>query len=557
MYLFLLLCSLCLYQPALAALEIVGATPEISQNIQKRIDYKMRFPFELDERFLDQIKRESIEAIKPYGYFSPTINIDTDPTDQHIILDIKLNKISNIRSIDIEYTHPPTTPDIENMIAHIINHHLYSPFNNKSMDDISNEIKNKAMTLGYNDVIVTRGYTTINKQTHLADITYLVTLNEKNLFGKITYPEQSNAHCLSRFHNIYEGENFDPDKLKYFQKNMMSSGLYAQTTVRTTPRKNFPNIQDVSVEYTKIKPMQFFLGFGVKANLSESNLTPQAQANIDLNDLGGCGNTLNIGIQGSTNGGRFHTNALFPQPSGMHDFILLSSKINTQHYRDDDSSDFFRLGALLQYQRAIVTHQLSLNFLIEDSKLNNQASYVTRLFFPKYRILTKLKSKNSSLTLKAKTMIGAQSMLSDINFFQVAYTALVRAQYKKLHLRSQLSYGKIYTEKFSKYPLSMQFFLGGPDSNRGLSFYQINEGKKFLLSRNQVQVNIKSSFLMGAFFDTGFCSNPTTSNKFYPAYGLLGSFMSHYGTFECSIGKLVDDTKWVVLLNIVPGADVS
>lgn len=556
MYFFLLLGCLSLYQPAYAALEILGTPPQISQNIQKRIDYKMRFPAELDDIFLDQVRREAIEAIKPYGYFSPTINVSSDPEDQHIVVDVTLHQLSHIRSIDIEYTDLPNNPDLEALITTISQHYLYSPFNNKTLDQISNEINDEAITMGYNDIIITRGYTSVNRQTHLADVTYLITPNEKNLFGTITYPDNKNTCCFGRYHSIRTGEYYDPEKLKIFQKNMMNSGLYTTSSIKTIPRKDAPHIQDIIVDYTPIKPVQFFLGFGGKANLSEGRITPQAQANIDLNNLGGCGNTINLGLQGSTLGGQFHINALFPKASGIHDFTLFSTKINTEYYRDDDSSDFFRTGTLVQHHYEPFTQQLSLNFLIEDSKLNNRTSYITRLFFPKYRLVSKKQGKYSQFLLKGKAMIGSESVFSDIDFLQIGYTAAFKTQYKKIHASNILSYGKIYSNNFNQYPLSMQYYLGGASSNRGLSYHQINEGETFLLSRNQAQFNVKNNILVGGFFDTGFCYNATTSNDFYPAYGFLATLVTSYGSFECSIGRLVDNTKWVILINVIPGTDI-
>lgn len=560
MYYFLLLVSFCLCQFAQATLEIQGAPKQIEENIQKRIAYKMNLTSDVNEQVLDQIRKETEEAIKPYGYFAPTVSVTTDTEDEHIYIHVTLNKLAHIRSIDVEYTDLPDNPRLEALIEEISRHYLHSPFNNQMMDQISDEIKETAIGMGYSDVVITRGYTSINRQTHLGDITYLITFNDKNIFGDISYPRAKDEHCFYRFHDIKEGDYYDPKKLRDFQKNMMNSGLYTRSNIQTIPRKGTPHIQDIVVDYDPIKPVQFFLGFGVKANINESKLSPQAQADIDFNDVGGCGNTLKIGVRGSTIGGQFHINALFPKASGINNFNMVSAKINTENYTNNDSSDFFRVTGLIQHYAKPWTHQSSVNFLIERSTLNantvDKSDYVTKLFFPKYRLIARRQTKYSNMVFKAKAIAGADSLFSDIDFLQIGYTAFLNTKIKGLYASNQISYGKIFTKEFDKYPLSMQYYLGGPNSNRGLSYHQLNEGKEFLLSRNQVQVGLKHNVLLGVFFDTGFCTNPSRTSAYYPAYGVLTSYVTSYGSLECSIGRLVDDTKWVILVNIVPGADV-
>jgi|GEM_PF-6313583 translocation and assembly module TamA len=554
MYLFLLLSGFCLCQFTYAALFINGVPTDIKHNIEKRIDYKLRSTTEIDERFLDQIRRETEEAIKPFGYFSPQILVSSDKK-QDIYVDINLRKLAHIRSIHIEYTHTPDNQDFEALIYQISQLYVYSPFNTKILEDISNKIKMSAIPLGYNDIVITRSYTSINRQTHLADVTYLITPNEKNLFGEIIYPNPSDAKCLNRFTNIQDGDHYNPKQLNIFQKNMMKSGLYTSSNIRTAPRKGAPFIQDIFVEYTPAKPIQFFLGFGLNANISESTINPQAQADVDFNNLGGCGNNLSIGIRGSTSGGQLRVHTLVPKADNINHFSLFSAKMNTQHYNVNNSSDYFKVTKLTQYYMYPFTHQLSINYLIEKTTLNKTTNYSTVLLFPKYRIMTKFNGEQSNFSFKAKAIAGAQSVFSDFNFFQVDFTTQVRANLKKLHFSHQLSYGKTFTNDFNNHPISLHYYLGGADSNRGLSYREIQEGKSFLLSRNQAQYRIKHHILIGGFIDAGFCTKPNRVDTNYPAYGLLASYVTGFGQFECSVGRLVNDDKWVILLNIAPGTD--
>lgn len=558
MNLFLLISAILLCQSTFAQLEIKGTPPNISENIEKRIAYKMRFAGEQDDRFLDQLQRETIEAIKPYGYFAPKITISQDPQDQHLILDITLNQKTQVRHITITYTEAPNNQKLETITERVVKQYQNAAFDTELLENIAYDIKEAASHIGYNDLIVTRGYTRVNRQTHLADITYVITPNEKNLFGEIIYPEDCNQACFNRYHTIREGDAYNPSKLVAFQKNLMQTGLYTHSNVKTTPRKGASYIQDIIVEYTRIKPVQYFFGCGGRINMNAGELAPQAQSHISFNDLGGCGNTVTIGLKGSTNGGQFNISSVFPQESHILDVNVLSAKINTNHIRDNDTSDYFKVNALIQRYLDPWKHQISFNFITEESNLTSDAgvktSYMTSLFYPKYRIMTEYKSKRTTLAFKAKALAGVNTILSDIDFFQAGYTGTFQTVFKSLYFSHQISYGTIETSEFNKFPLSMQYYLGGPGSNRGLSSHQINEGKSFFLTRNQVQANVWRNLLLGFFFDSGFCYNPQRVNKDYPSAGFLASYSTGYGNFELSMGRLIDDGKWIMLINVASSA---
>lgn len=560
MYLFLVLSGLCLYQSIHAELKITGVPDNIAENIEKRIDYKMRFSNILDERAIDQIKRETIEAIKPYGYFSPTIAIHLDPDNQHTFVDIALNQLAYIHSIHIEYTQIPNNPKLEKAMNVIVKAYTNMPFSVASLQNLEESLKKSGLETGYNDMVITRGYTKINKHTNLGNVTYLVTPNEKNLFGTITYPKKDDAYCLTRYHSIRENSPYNPEKLTSFQKNIMRSGLFSSSEITIAPREDAPYIQDIIIDYTPSKPLQYFLGAGGRFDFNEGKVSPQVQGAISINNLGGCGNSVDISLKGSPDGGRFHIGTILPQASGMNDFFALSASINTEHASNKDASNFFNVTALTQRYLEPFSHQLSINYLIENSAFdNNTTSYTTSLLFPKYQLLCQQQNLHNRFVLKAEVFAGAKRLMSDIDFMQAGYSVLLQTKVKGFYIKNQLFNGKIYTDDFHLYPLSLQFYLGGPDSNRGLSYHEIYEGKSFLLSRNQVQVLFKHNILIGGFFDTGYCTSPSQPIDYYPAAGLLTSYQTPYGNIEFSLGYLTNkkNPKWVALLNIAPGAQIK
>ena len=415
------------------------------------------------------------------------------------------------------------------------------------------DIKLAALDAGYNDVSVTRGETVVNRYSNLGSINILIAPNDINRYGQIILPKDANPTCFNRYHNIVEGEKYSDEKIKTFQRNMMSSGQFKVTNIQPKPRKLTPNIQDIVVEYERIKPFRYFLGLGLASNLSDNNLVPEVQANITRSHLGGCGIELANMLRYSKDTFIFESQLLLPSESNIDSFNALSFKFNNNQVKSDDSSNFWLLQWLFQSTSTPWVHQLSANLLFEESTLNNAPSYTTTLVFPKYILSGKYHHSNLILRSSAKILGGLKSIGSDVNFLKIQANSHFMLNFQNALLKHQFSMGKTWTEAFNQFPLSMQFYLGGADSHRGLSFHEINEGKEFFLSKNSLQLKVKDQFLVGGFFDTGYCTNQE-DYTLKPAFGALISYTPSFGNFELSIGKLTEgDNKWVILINIEPG----
>ena len=98
----------------------------------------------------------------------------------------------------------------------------------------------------------------------------------------------------------------------------------------------------------------------------------------------------------------------------------------------------------------------------------------------------------------------------------------------------------------------MKYTLGGPKSNRGFQPGTYKHGKSFFLSRNSAQVKLYNSFLIGPFFDNGYCASENEQETFHPSAGILLSYESAYGILNLSIGKPINGDNWVLLLHGEP-----
>jgi len=558
MYRYLRLIYFFITQSALAAFVINGAPPYIEQNILQRLEYKVRTSMnDLNEQSIDQIQRETVEAIKPYGYFNPTVTVNQQNMDIHI--NISLNQIAYIKKINIDYSRNDIDEKLMEAVRQSVSSFEYAPFNMDSLSDITNNIKKAALDAGYYDVLVTRGETSINRYTNFAYITILVNPKQKNQYGDIILPEKANPQCFNRYHNITPGETFSDDKVRAFQTNMLKSGLFSFSEVKAQPRDLEPHIQDIIVNYEDIASNHYFFGLGLRANLGEKTLTPDLQTRFTFNNLGSCGikqtNTIHIS-PGETANIHGQSQLIIPSEYSIDDFSLISLSYSDSNVKAEDFSKSLQLYALTQKSHKTWEHQFSLNLLMEESTLNQLDPYITTLIFPQYQVQTRSKQGTNTLKLKAKARGGLQALGSDINFFQLTASAKLKTDLQPFTIRNRTTFGKVWTEEFAQYPLSMQYFLGGGNSHRGLDYHEINEGKNFFLSRNSFQVKFPQNILIGGFYDSGYCTH-SDDFSLNPAAGILLSYSTNFGGFDLSIGRLTNGSKWVILFHAEPGDELQ
>lgn len=538
------------------SLTITGVPLHIKKNIEQRINYKVRpHAFTYNEQLSDQLSREALEAIKPFGYFNPDITVSAPqeaPSD--ITLSISLNQLTHIESIKVVYTVNDVDPLLRSAIKQALSPYEFSSFSVETLNDLSTAIKEASYSTGYYDVFISRGDTKVNRYTNLAQVTYLITPKDINQFGDIILPPNANSECFNRYHHIKKGEKFSEQKVREFQTNMMRSGLFSQSNITTRPRDLDPNVQDLIINYTQAPSMKYFLGFGLRSGIHEKQLVPQAQGTLNF-QLGQCGVKLGQSFKYAKDTFILDSQLIFPSQSGMDNFSSLSFKFHNNNIKAEDTSKYFQSSIMTQRSLSHWKHQLSLNLLVEESTLNEENSYISNILFPQYKIHGHYHDKLNALHFKSKMRGGVKSLGSEFNFMQVTTSSNFRGTFHHIIGNAHLVLGRIWTDNFDRFPLSMQYYLGGPASHRGYKPHAINEGNKLFLSRNSLQFRLPKNILIGGFYDTGYCTNDD-NQTLTPASGFLVSWVPSFGRFELSIGKRDDDDSWVVLFNTEPGEDL-
>ena len=90
------------------------------------------------------------------------------------MIQIQLNQLTHIKHIHITYSVDDIDPILSQSIQQAVTPFEYTPFNLDTLANISLTIKNAALESGYYDVLVTRGYTSINRYTNHSSHNHIV-----------------------------------------------------------------------------------------------------------------------------------------------------------------------------------------------------------------------------------------------------------------------------------------------------------------------------------------------------------------------------------------------
>ena len=540
-----------------AAVEVQGVPDPIKKNILNRLEYKINLnSVELNQHTSDQLELETKSAIRPFGYFNSAVT--TYFEKDTIYIDVKLNEISKFSEINIHLQQEHIDLNLQQNLEKATLKYLNKPFSINNISDLMYDLKVFSNTSGYYDAVITRGTTSVNRYTSLGNIEILVTPKEKSLFGELVFPENVNPSCFSRYHSIIPGQHFQISQVSELHKNLRHSGLFESSNIKTVPRNDAPHIQDVYIELVPEKTIKFFAGLGLRANWNDHKVAPQVYFKMKFNNLDNCGLTLSNTLKFSTEGNILDSDLVFPVSSGIDDFNLLSIQSHSNDVQNNDASAYVQALFLAQRRIFSLIHQLSINYLTEKSSIDNtdidsEDAYSTKLIFPKYQVKADFSQPNSSISLKTKILGSLESFASDLSFLQITSTLSLQNRPSILLLDGQLSFGKTITEKFNQFPLSMQFYLGGPGSLRGLSYQELNQGKTFGLLRTSAQIRVMPSIYTGFFFDNGYCDqDDTETTQYYPSAGFIATYSTSYGKLDLSIGKQIDGSTWVILFNAEP-----
>jgi translocation and assembly module TamA len=198
--------------------EIHGVDEQIRTNVLAYLSferYKKRTDLSPDtiERLHNLVDREVQSALKPFGYYEPSVESDVKDMghgEWRVTVEINPGTPVLIEKADVKVDGPGATDPLFERITQKSLLHSGDRLNHATYESVKSDLQRTAATYGYLDAKLVRNELVVDPKNHKANITLEMETGERYRFGK-TSIEQTSVHdsLVRKYLRYKEGDYFD------------------------------------------------------------------------------------------------------------------------------------------------------------------------------------------------------------------------------------------------------------------------------------------------------------------------------------------------------------
>jgi translocation and assembly module TamA len=506
-------------------IEIDGVDRDIATNIRSYLTlgrYAQRGDLTDPQvrRLADRAVDEAADALRPFGYYEPTVRSRTtrDEEDWIVRLRVTLGEPVVLGTVDVKLTGPGAD---DKTLGSVIYSSPVKPgkrLQHPEYDRLKTELLRNAVERGYLDAKFARRELVVDPPNRTASVFIVLDTGSRYEFGKIRIEQDAiNDRLLSGFIRFAEGQPYSPERVRGTQFALEDSNYYS--TVSVTPGDKDPATLTVPVtirgEQIKRDRYTVSAGYGTDTGV-RGKITWE---NRLLNDNG---HRLQAQITASAIKQEAITSYIIPIGDPSLERVEFSIGYTGEDIGDLKSNRIELVPSLTQalghWQRV-----LFLKINQERTTFTDGSSTTDLLLIPGVSY--------SSLPPNALTgwvrdasyyfeLSGSPSTLgSDASYLRfIARAERVWHVSGPWWLRTRGEVGASYVNDFSELPASQRFFAGGDRSVRGFALNELSPpgppdengnptegegGEDKLVATVEIERDLPRDFRAAVFFDTG------------------------------------------------------
>jgi len=527
-----LLCNGALTPPAVAAIhvEVNGVDGTLRRNVLALLSlerYKDRDRIEPDAvaRLFRRVNDEVSDALKPYGYYAPTIQPTLTPEDNgrnwRVQINIKLGEPVLLDNISVIVRGPGASDPV---FARVISARTLVPgrrLEHSAYEKVKSDLQLAAATYGYLDARLLRNELQVDPPAHRANVFLELDSGERYNFGATTLDQSAIRDVqLRRYLRYQQGEPYDASKLLRTQFALDDSQFFSNVEVSQGERD--PTTHTVPINISAITARNTYslaAGYGTDTGVRGT----LGWLNPRVNDHG---HRLRLWWQASQR--TDNVNARYDIPIGDPALDKFSLQVLDQTEEVSTGVDTRELSFTPSITQSLGGWQrvLSLNFAHTVSSDAINGRLVDDLIVPgiTYASVPEgyLGEDLFSRTLYAE-LIGSTSTLgSNANFLRLDLRSeRVLNITSRWHLLLRGEAGTSAVGNFQDLPITFRFYAGGDRSVRGFAYNELSPvqiavdpvtgvltqvrtgGRNLLTGTVEVERDLPRSFGLAVFTDFG------------------------------------------------------
>jgi translocation and assembly module TamA len=257
-------------------IEIRGVAEDIRANVLAYLSFeRYKNSDDLSPQFVERLQqraeREVRGALRPFGYYEPTVASDVKPEgsgggqDYRIIISITPGKPVMVDKVEVKVSGPGATDQIFTDITNDLPVQPGDTLNHSNYDALKGSLLRAAATYGYLDARMLRNEMRVDPQAYVAQVDIEFETGPRYRFGSTTIRQSTIDDSLVQRYLRYEtGQPFDASQLLRTQFALDDSQYFA--TVEVLPeerdREQLTVPVTISAEPNRRNRYSFGVGYG-------------------------------------------------------------------------------------------------------------------------------------------------------------------------------------------------------------------------------------------------------------------------------------------------------
>jgi translocation and assembly module TamA len=488
--------------------EVHGVEDQLRSNVLAYLSfdrYKKRTDLSADtiERLHSRVEREVQAALKPFGYYEPTVESevkDLGRGDWRVVVNITPGQPVLIDKIVVYVSGAGASDPLFQRITADPPLHTGDRLSHATYEAIKTDLQRTAATYGYLDAKLTRNELVVDPQKHSADIALEMETGERYRFGATTIEQSSVRDSLVRRYLRYrEGDYFDLTQILRTQFALDDAQYFTNLEVLPQEADRQTHTVPVDIHADKSRRNRYSFGAGYATDTGvRGTLTWE---NRRLNTRG---HRLSLIVEASQVE-RYLLQARYIIPIGdpAVENLTFQSTVN-QLQLADVTTRTQTIGPAVTKVTGSWQYVVFANATrTMDESLAGTS--IEKMLVPGIDFASVPKGYLGEPIFQhpffAELRGSNKAIGSDANFLQLHIQAeRVFPMFDKWHLLLRDEVGATLVQHFDQLPAIMRFFAGGDNSVRGFAFNQLGPVDVVCTRDKQGNLNLVPG--------TSVCANP-------------------------------------------------
>jgi translocation and assembly module TamA len=513
-------------------IEVRGVNDELRTNVLAYLSFERYRKSEsltpdTLERLHNRIDREVAAAVKPFGFYTPTVRSDLDDLgggNWRVTIDIDPGPPIVMESVKVNVRGPGAD---DPLFTRIVSDPPLRPgqrLSHAAYEKMKGDLQRTAATYGYLDARLLKNELRVDPDKHTASATLELETGSRYRFGTTQIEQDAvDDKLVRRFMRYEQDEPFDMTELLRTQFALDDSQYFSTVEVLPGDRDNVEHIVPISIRAERNRRSRYSFGMGYGTDT-------EARGTVGWEDrrVNARGHRFNIELEAASNRQTLQSHYIIPIGDPALEKLSLEARYEKERPADIETQDFnlepsiTRVRGLWQYNLFVTATNTATRSAVTNTTDNLLIPGVNVASVPRGYLGEALFSRGFFAELRGSHQVFG----SDSDFLQLdVQMERVFDLGPVWHLLLRGEVGATLISEFDKLPGSVRFFAGGDRSVRGFGYQELSPvetaqvlnpetgvletqeikvgGKHMLTGTVEIIRDLPRSLAVAAFFDIG------------------------------------------------------